>query len=206
MAGTRLRGRQWFRLRRRSPIFPSLRTRGSSSCLRTTNGEFQVIHANVNNYWQGRWIKHPAQCNLCGCRRPSREMLTGLIDALTTRNRRPLPTTRTGWSPALGARSRRRSRWHGRKYHTTDASNMSIDWLGPRLYKPSLDEVLAGALGAVYVGRPLHRRFATDARRVRRTCGRCSRAWTCASNTGWCTSTSASNIQVRQRLRRNTTA
>ena len=35
---------------------------------------------------------------------------------------------------------------YGLKYHTTSASNMSIDWLGPRLYVPSLEEVLSGAL------------------------------------------------------------
>jgi protoporphyrinogen oxidase len=33
-----------------------------------------------------------------------------------------------------------------RKYHTTTADNMSTDWLGPRIYRPSLEEVLQGAL------------------------------------------------------------
>ena len=33
-----------------------------------------------------------------------------------------------------------------RKYHTTPAENMSIDWLGPRIYRPNLEEVLRGAL------------------------------------------------------------
>src|SRR5262249_2310777 len=33
-----------------------------------------------------------------------------------------------------------------RKYHTTTAANMTIDWLGPRIYRPSLEEVLRGAL------------------------------------------------------------
>jgi protoporphyrinogen oxidase len=32
------------------------------------------------------------------------------------------------------------------KYHTTTADNMSTDWIGPRLYKPKVDEVLRGAL------------------------------------------------------------
>jgi len=35
-----------------------------------------------------------------------------------------------------------------RKYHTTTAENMSTDWLGPRIYRPSLEEVLRGALSA----------------------------------------------------------
>jgi protoporphyrinogen oxidase len=33
-----------------------------------------------------------------------------------------------------------------RKYHLTTAENMSTDWLGPRIYRPNLDEVLRGAL------------------------------------------------------------
>jgi protoporphyrinogen oxidase len=33
-----------------------------------------------------------------------------------------------------------------RKYHTTTADNMSTDWLGPRIYRPSLEEVLRGAI------------------------------------------------------------
>jgi protoporphyrinogen oxidase len=32
------------------------------------------------------------------------------------------------------------------KYHTTTASNMSTEWVGPRLYQAKLDEVLLGAL------------------------------------------------------------
>jgi len=35
-----------------------------------------------------------------------------------------------------------------RKYHTTEAENMSTDWLGPRIYRPSLEEVLRGAISA----------------------------------------------------------
>ncbi|HLR36547.1 MAG TPA: FAD-dependent oxidoreductase, partial [Chitinophagaceae bacterium] len=35
---------------------------------------------------------------------------------------------------------------YGKKYHTVDAEYMDIDWLGPRLYQPDLQEVLKGAL------------------------------------------------------------
>ena len=30
------------------------------------DGAFESFPAFVNNYWQGKWIKHPAQCNLYG--------------------------------------------------------------------------------------------------------------------------------------------
>jgi protoporphyrinogen oxidase len=32
------------------------------------------------------------------------------------------------------------------KYHTTTADNMTTDWIGPRMYKPKIEEVLLGAL------------------------------------------------------------
>jgi protoporphyrinogen oxidase len=35
-----------------------------------------------------------------------------------------------------------------KKFHTTAAENMSTDWLGPRMYKPKLEEVLLGTLTA----------------------------------------------------------
>lgn len=35
---------------------------------------------------------------------------------------------------------------YGEKYHTVPAEQMSTDWLGPRIYRPNLEEVLRGAL------------------------------------------------------------
>jgi protoporphyrinogen oxidase len=56
-----------------------------------------------------------------------------------------------------------------RKYHTTSAENMTTDWLGPRFYRPSLEEVLRGALSAAaptthYIS---HFRYPTDGGFVR---------------------------------------
>ena len=33
------------------------------------------------------------------------------------------------------------------KYHTTEAKNKSLDWIGPRLYQAKLEEVLTRRLG-----------------------------------------------------------
>ena len=35
---------------------------------------------------------------------------------------------------------------YGRKYHTTEMANLTTDWVGPRMYRPSLAEALQGAL------------------------------------------------------------
>jgi protoporphyrinogen oxidase len=113
------------------------------------NGEYEMVQARVNNYWRGSWIKHPAQCNLYGL--PAEfvvTMLSGIIDA---HYRDPGAICNyEDWLVASYGRPFAETfpMQYGRKYHTTVASNMSTDWLGPRLYKPSLDEVLAGALSA----------------------------------------------------------
>ena len=51
-----------------------------------------------------------------------------------------------------------------RKYHTTTAENMSTDWLGPRIYRPSLEEVLRGAISpsAPHVHYITHFRYPSD--------------------------------------------
>jgi protoporphyrinogen oxidase len=48
-----------------------------------------------------------------------------------------------------------------RKYHTTPAENMSTDWLGPRMYRPDLEEMLRGALSA---SAPAHAHYVTNFR------------------------------------------
>jgi protoporphyrinogen oxidase len=111
------------------------------------NGEYETIHARVNNLWQGHWIKHPAQCNLYGL---PKELLVKLLQELIDAN-----YTETGeirhyedWLVASFGRlfAETFPMQYGKKYHTTSASNMSTDWLGPRLYKPKLEEVLHGAI------------------------------------------------------------
>ena len=44
---------------------------------------------------------------------------------------------------------------YGRKYHTTPMANLTTDWVGPRMYRPTLEEALRGALATAPV-RNLH--------------------------------------------------
>ena len=63
-----------------------------------------------------------------------------------SRNRtriRSSATTKTGWWRVTAGRTPKLFRCATRvKYHTTPASNMSTEWVGPRLYQAKLDEVL----------------------------------------------------------------
>ena len=109
-------------------------------------GEYEAFSARVNNYWQGYWIKHPAQCNLHGL--PVAMVTDLLVDLIEARGNDAKPANYEDWLVASFGRKFAQTfpMQYGRKYHTTEASNMSLDWLGPRLYRPSLKEVLQGAL------------------------------------------------------------
>jgi protoporphyrinogen oxidase len=111
------------------------------------NGEYETIHAKVNNLWQGHWIKHPAQCNLHGL---PEEFLVKLLQEMIDANYREPGDIRNyeDWLVASFGRPFAETfpMQYGKKYHTVDAHKMSTDWLGPRLYKPKLDEVLRGVI------------------------------------------------------------
>jgi len=112
--------------------------------------EFEIIQAQVNNYWRGHWIKHPAQCNLYG-----------LPPDLVSRVIEDFVATQSGdstefsnyreWLLAAYGRTFAETfpTEYGTKYHTTGPENMTTDWLGSRLYRPAMDEVLRGAVEPV---------------------------------------------------------
>jgi protoporphyrinogen oxidase len=111
------------------------------------NGEYETIHAKVNNLWQGHWIKHPAQCNLHGL---PEDFLVKILQEMIDANYREPGEIRNyeDWLVASFGRPFAETfpMQYGKKYHTLDAHEMSTDWLGPRLYKPKLEEVLRGAI------------------------------------------------------------
>ena len=108
---------------------------------------FEQIPVQANNYWRGHWIKHPAQCNLHGL---PPELLVKIIGDFVQASSAPGTSIRTyaDWLYASFGRTFAETfpMQYGRKFHTTTADNMSTDWLGPRLYRPTLEEVLRGAL------------------------------------------------------------
>lgn len=111
------------------------------------NFQYETIKAYVNNYWQGHWIKHPAQCNLHGL--PTDLVVKILQDFIQVQNtdygeiKNYADWLRASFGKTFAATFPME---YTIKYHTTTADNMSTDWLGPRLYRPNLEEVLRGAL------------------------------------------------------------
>jgi len=114
--------------------------------------KYEVIHSRPNNYWKGHWIKHPAICNLSGL--PTdlvvnclRDFISAHHDQESNIQRKPIETY-ADWLIASYGKTFAETfpMEYGLKYHTTTADNMSTAWLGPRLYRAKLEEVLFGAL------------------------------------------------------------
>jgi len=113
----------------------------------SVNQEYEVIHARVNNYWKGYWIKHPAPCNLYGL--PSDLVVNILRDFIGVQGNHEVKSEHyEDW--LINSYGKMFAETfpmeYGLKYHTTTANNISTDWLGPRLYRPQLEEVLRGAI------------------------------------------------------------
>jgi protoporphyrinogen oxidase len=113
-------------------------------------GEYETLHAYVNNYWKGRWVKHPAQCNLHGL--PEDLVVDVLRDFVHAQHTQEEAEIRNyeDWLLASYGRTFAENfpMVYTRKFHTTEARNMSTDWLGPRLYRPELEEVFRGAISS----------------------------------------------------------
>ncbi len=109
--------------------------------------EYQAFKSNVNNYWQGHWIKHPAQVNLAGL--PNDIVVNCIKDFIHAQNN-PYGEINNyhDWLHAAFGPTFADTfpGQYTKKYHTTDAKNLTTDWLGPRLYQPDISEVLYGAL------------------------------------------------------------
>lgn len=114
---------------------------------RSTGGRYETGTVYCNNYWRGHWIKHPAQVNLHGL--PTDLVVKCIEDFVkASAVADPVIDNYEDWLLAAYGETFARTfpEVYTVKYHTTAAKNLTTDWLGPRLYRPSLEEVLRGAL------------------------------------------------------------
>ncbi len=109
--------------------------------------EYETIQITLSNYWRGYWPLHPVQLHLHGL--PEDVIVKVIADFVATRNagERPVKNYADWLVASFGPTfAELFPMQYTRKYHLTEAENMSTDWLGPRIYRPSLEEVLRGAL------------------------------------------------------------
>jgi protoporphyrinogen oxidase len=113
----------------------------------SVGGMYESMGLNLNNYWHGYWPQHPVQLHLHGL--PEDTVIKVLGDFVEERSA-PERTIKTYADWLLSSFGRTFAELfpmqYTKKYHLTTADNMSTDWLGPRVYRPSLEEVLRGAI------------------------------------------------------------
>ena len=127
--------------------------------------KYETVQINLNNYWRGHWPQHPVQLHLHGL--PEDLIVKVVTDFVEERQTPDRPVKNYAeWLLSSFGRTFAETfpMQYTRKYHLTTAENMSTDWLGPRIYRPSLEEVLRGALSpsAPHVHYITHFRYPTE--------------------------------------------
>ena len=105
----------------------------------------QPMH--INSYWRGLWLTHPIQMHLREL--PPELAVRVLMDFVELS---PAPEHIANYEEWLLASygptfATTFPIVYGTKYHTTPPATLTTNWLGPRMYRPSLAEILEGALG-----------------------------------------------------------
>lgn len=111
------------------------------------DGAFEEVGARINSYWHGSWITHPVQVHLHGL--PVDLVVAIIRDFVKVHaTGQPAVTDYEAWLRAAYGDTFAETfpMVYGLKYHTTTMDQLTTDWLGPRMYRPSLEELLRGAL------------------------------------------------------------
>ena len=109
--------------------------------------QYETKPLKLNNYWRGYWPLHPVQLHLHGL---PEDVIVKVITDFVEERQAPERSIKNYADWLLASFGRTFAELfpmqYTRKYHLTTAENMSTDWLGPRIYRPSLEEVLKGAI------------------------------------------------------------
>jgi protoporphyrinogen oxidase len=109
--------------------------------------QYETIQISLNNYWRGYWPEHPVQVHLHGL---PEDVIVKVIKDFVEESQAPERPVKNYADWLVSSLGRTFAELfpmqYTRKYHLTTAENMSTDWLGPRIYRPSLEEVLRGAI------------------------------------------------------------
>ncbi|MEJ0099037.1 MAG: NAD(P)-binding protein [Pseudomonadota bacterium] len=109
--------------------------------------QYEAVQYKLNNYWQGYWFPHPVQCNLYGL---PPALVTKILLSFVEEHQKAIPEIKNyeEWLVASYGRELAQTfpMAYTAKYHTTPSKNLRTDWMGPRMYRPSLEEVVFGAV------------------------------------------------------------
>jgi protoporphyrinogen oxidase len=112
-------------------------------------GSIEEFTAKITNAYRGTWLTHPAQCHLHGA---DLDLIARCIEDLVESRVNPIddPKNYAEWCiDGLGrAFAEEFTFRYTRKYWTVEAAEMTTDWVGNRMYPPTIGEVVRGALSA----------------------------------------------------------
>lgn len=108
-------------------------------------GEVQLREAVVLNYYRGTWIPHPVQCNLHAL---TPDLATrSVLSFLDAPDGERALSYRDWCYASLGAEISETFTFpYTRKYWTVEPEELSTDWIGDRVYRPSREDVVRGAV------------------------------------------------------------
>jgi protoporphyrinogen oxidase len=111
------------------------------------DGRHEEPQLKIDNYWHGHRITHPVQCNMRGL---PPDLIVDVIKDFVAVHGSPLvakPNYAQWLHQAYGKTfAETFPMVYGRKYHTVAMDQLTTDWIGPRMYRPSLDELVYGAV------------------------------------------------------------
>ncbi len=110
------------------------------------DGQFETVQYNLENHWKGHRLPHPVQTNMHGL---PVDVMAKIITDFAKQSLVPEEIHNyEDWLVAAYGRyfAENFPVQYTEKYHTTSPRNLTTDWIGPRMYKPSLEELLRGAL------------------------------------------------------------
>ena len=123
----------------------------------SVNGEYEEYEVITGNYFKGHWIEHPAQSNLYQIPEPLRsQCLESFLNSRKDLNEKVIPQNYGEWLHlAFGKVFAGNFPYaYTRKYWTVDPTELTTDWVGTRVFNPSVDDVLKGSKGPL--GRKTH--------------------------------------------------
>jgi protoporphyrinogen oxidase len=115
----------------------------------SVEGLYVEKEVKVGNYFKGHWLDHPVQSNLYQVPEPLRsECVASFLDSRETK-KVDASGDYGGWLvSSLGPKiTENFVAPYTRKYWTVEPDKLSLDWIGGRIYKPNVDDVIKGSLG-----------------------------------------------------------
>ena len=115
----------------------------------SVSGEYLEYPVETGNYYRGSWIPHPAQSNLFAVPEPLRSACLRDFHSSRQRQGNPHPANYKEWLHyAFGETfAETFPTAYTRKYWTLPPEQLTTDWVGQRVYYPSVEDVSNGAKG-----------------------------------------------------------